>query len=198
MEPQVGFQPTTSCVRSRRSKQSELLRHKMEPQIGLEPMTSSLPRTRSDPPELLGRGRKADSRVRTDDLRFTKPLLYRLSYVSNEGTCIFLEIAQELYSPSLGLYKFCVIIFVSFVFCRLFQSGAGNRSRTGNLRIGNPMRYHCAIPAKWSGWPDFNGRPRGPRPRALSRLSYSRMKGWWQRPDSNRRPWRYERPPLAN
>ncbi len=35
---------------------------------------------RSPPPRQISRGIKATERIRTVDLRFTKPLLYQLSY----------------------------------------------------------------------------------------------------------------------
>ena len=44
---------------------------------------------------------KADGRVRTGDLRFTKPLLYQLSYIGANGQariCTLEGVSQQIYS----------------------------------------------------------------------------------------------------
>ncbi len=66
-------------------------------------------------------------------------------------------------------------------FFEFSSNGGPGRIRTSDLRIRSPLLYPAELRAlgkfrrdvEWSGQPDLNGRPRAPKARALTKLSYA-------------------------
>ena len=70
---------------------------------------------------------------------------------------------------------------IGITFFEFSSNGGPGRIRTSDLRIRSPLLYPAELRAlgkfrrdvEWSGQPDLNGRPRAPKARALTKLSYA-------------------------